>query len=268
VATAPEAPPGVRGRALFAAGDIFYARGEWGEYRQLLDEAVRLLRLGGDDEALAYAQWGLSIVNHHLGEIDAAERVALEALARAEEKGYDELVGRINILLGINSLVGGDASAARARFERAAGKFEEMGYSYGRGLALENLATASVLEGDFAGAARALSEGLDAWDLSENLHNLGHLLVVAAAIARAHRDAALAANLLGAVGAVFERLSIPLDQVEATIDRETRKLAEAELGTPQFEAALERGAGRELADELALVKEHLRLWATLSRASG
>src|SRR6266498_3359394 len=109
---------------------------------------------------------------------------------------------------------------------------------------------------------RALSECLDEWDFSENLHNLGHLLVVAAGIAQASGEAALGVRLLGSVAALFERLGIALQFFEAQIDRETRKLAEADLGTARYEEELERGAAIEPAAELALVKESLRRWAT------
>jgi hypothetical protein len=149
----------------------------------------------------------------------------------------------------------------RARFERAAKTFEEIGYSYGQTLALENLATAAVLDGDFAAAARALSVCLDAWDLSQHFHNLGHCLVVGAAIAQAHGDAPLAARLLAGVEALFERVSIYLEPVEASIDRDTRLRVEADLGSARYAEEWARGATGELADEFAAVKEALRRWA-------
>jgi hypothetical protein len=90
---------------------------------------------------------------------------------------------------------------------------------------------------------------------------IGHSLVAAAAIAQARGEAALAARLLGAVAARFEPLGLSLNPVEAGIDRETRNLAEAELGTSRYQEELERGADRELADELVVVGENLRLWA-------
>ncbi len=262
LAASPDAPPELRGRALFAASDVFYARGEWDDYRRAVADSIPLLEAGGDEEVLLYARWATAVADHVQGYQAAADRVALDTLRRAEDKGYGELIGRLNVLLGGGALTRGDAAAARTYFESAAAKHDEIGDSYGRAVALENLAIAAVLDRDPANAARALSECLDEWDFSENLHNLGHSLVVAAGIAQASGEAALGVRLLGSVAALFERLGIALQFFEAQIDRETRQLAEADLGAARYEEELERGAASEPADDLALVRESLRRWAT------
>jgi tetratricopeptide (TPR) repeat protein len=259
---APDAPPDVRGRALFAAGDAYYARGEWKEYRRMLAEAIPLLEAGGDEEFLLYALWAVGVVDQSEGRHDEADRVARDALARAEAGGYGELIGRINILLGYGAQVRGDTAAALSHFESAAAKFEEIGDSYGRALTLENLAVAAVLGRDPANAARALTESLDIWDFSGNVHNLGHHLVVVAAVAQAYGEAALAARLLGTVTATFARMGVSLQENEARIEREARELAEADLGTDRYVEELKRGERRDLADELPVVMESLRRWAT------
>ena len=144
LAAAPDAPPELRGRALFAAGDAYYALGDWKEYRRVLAEALPLLEAGGDKELVLYALWALSVADHvqgdQQGDQDAADRRALDVLARAEAGGYDELIGRLNVLVGNAALMRGDAAAARAHFERAAEKHAQIGDSYGRAVALENLA--------------------------------------------------------------------------------------------------------------------------------
>jgi predicted ATPase/DNA-binding SARP family transcriptional activator len=262
LAAAPDAPPELRGRALFAASDVFYVRGDWDEYRDALAEALPLLEAGHDEEFVLYTLWALSVVDHVQGDQDAADRRALDALVRAEAGGYDELIGRLNVLLGAGALMRGDAAAARVYFETAAAKHEQIGDSYGRAVALQNLGIAAVLGGEAATAARALVESLDEWDFSQNLHNLGHTLVVAAGIAHSYGEVALATRVLGMVAAHFERVGVLLQPFEAQIDRETRAAAEAELGTARYEQELSRGAAADPADELPTVREALRRWAT------
>jgi predicted ATPase len=262
LAAAPDAPPERRGRALFAASDVFYARGEWDEFRGALAEALPLLEAGHDEEFVLYTLWALSVADHVQGYQDAADRRALDALVRAEAGGYEELIGRLNVLLGAGALMRGDASAARVYFETAAAKHAEIGDSYGRAVALQNLAIAAVLGRDPASSARALVESFDEWDFSQNLHNLGHTLVVAAGIAQSSGEPALATRVLGMVAAHFERVGVQLQPFEAQIDRETRELAEAELGTEHYREELERGAAEDPADELPVVVEALRRWAT------
>ena len=262
MAAAPDAPPDVRGRAVFAAADVVYARGDWEGQRRMYDDAIELLEQGGDEEHLLYALWARAVADSIAGhEVDVADRNARDALARAEAEGYAEVAGRLNILLGTNAQERGDTDAARKHFERAAEKFDEPGDRYGRGVALENLAVAALFESDANGAARALAESFDSWDYSQNLHNLGHALVVAAGIAEQHGEAVLATRLLGAVAATFERLGVLLQPSELRVERATRELAQAALGPARYEEELRRGAETELADVLAVVRQRLSRWA-------
>jgi predicted ATPase/DNA-binding SARP family transcriptional activator len=263
LAAAPDAPPDVRGRAVFAAADVFYARGDWENQRRMYDEAIELLAEGGDEEHLLYALWARAVADSIRGhEVDVAERKARDALARAEAGGYAEVAGRCNILLGYNAQTRGDADTARKHFERAAEKFDELGDLYGRAMALENLAVAALFDRDAHGAARALAESFDSWDFSQNLHNLGHTLVVAAGIAQQHDEAVLATRLLGAVAATFERLGVLLQPNETRVERRTRELAQVALGPAWYQEELRRGAETELADALAVVRQRLRRWST------
>ncbi len=263
LAAAPDAQPDVRGRAVFAAADLFYARGDWERQRRMYGEAIELLDEGGDEEHLLYALWASAVADSIAGhEVDVAERKAAGALARAEAGGYAEVTGRLSILLGEIAQERGDTNAARKHFGGAAETFAELGDLYGRGLALENLAVAELLDRDAHGAARALAESVDSWDFSQNLHNLGHLLVVAAGVSLQHGEAALATRMLGAVAATFERLGMLLQPYEARVERETRELAQAALGPARYEEELGRGAETELVDALAGVPERLKRWST------
>jgi predicted ATPase/DNA-binding SARP family transcriptional activator len=262
LAAAPEAPAPLRGRVLYVAVDPVFARGEWGKVRRRLEEAIPLFEGPEDDYVRLNAMLHLSAAHHALGDVAEADRIARVGLARAEEIGNREMMARLNLGIGIAALAGGDAVAARTYFEIAVAKHEEMADPKGRSLALENLATAALLAGDTPAAAQALAESFEAWDVSTHLHNLGHYLVVAAAIAQAQGEAAVAARLLGMSRALLEHLGFSLEDVEAAIDRDTRRRGEAELGTSRYQEELERGATREVADGVTLAKEGLKRWAT------
>jgi LuxR family maltose regulon positive regulatory protein len=139
------------GQALFFAG-----RGD--EARAPLEEARTLpgaRRRATTVLALAY----LSLIELAGGEVEHAERLARDALARADEIGHSASAAAANphLALGCALMRGPDLRAAIEHFERAVELAGEDEPSYWHAHAILHLAAARHRLGDSAGATDALS---------------------------------------------------------------------------------------------------------------
>ena len=144
-----------RAKALFGAGALAWAQGDYAVARLRLDESVALCRESGNNRRLAYSLTFLGMVLLGEGDPESARRVCTESLGLLRAVG--DKWGEAFTLkwLGDTAFVLGDAATARPHYERSLALFREVGDPWGSAIPLHALAGMAWTEGDYE-AARAL----------------------------------------------------------------------------------------------------------------
>ncbi len=171
-----------RARALFAAGVLAGAQGDYAAARPLLEEALEIERERDDGWGIAVTRNALAVTALDRG--DAAEAGALfeEALALWRLLGDRVAVARSLSNLAKVARVQGDYARARALHEECLSIFRELGDRTGAAWALDQQADLAREQGDVV-AARTLCERSlaefrqigDRWGIAGTLADLGNL---------------------------------------------------------------------------------------------
>jgi len=249
----PSAPPALRARALLGASHMSEARGESGRTRELLEEAVELLRAAGDS-------WRLSIALAHLasvqGDLEAALAMIQEALEVAQAAGDDRNVAMVTANAGHFLLAAGDEDGAEARFKASLEISRRIGDTYMIGGTLDSLGELSLRRGDLERASAYVLEAMELlWSLGD-AHSLVHTFVNAAAIAQACGRSREAARLSAADEALCRRHGFELETGSPELLAETKRAARTALGD-EFEHEYEAGSQLDLGAAVALAREAL-----------
>jgi predicted ATPase len=272
-------PTVARAEALAAAGFMLFRRGGTARAQNRLDEAYSLARQLGASLAAADALRSMAWVADRRGESDSAAKYAAEAVEHAIASGdaylisrafdvraatrhasdpggaradYAEALSHCNSAgdalgqastlnnLAILELEQGDASAARRCYERALAVVEEHDDSGARPFIRYGLGLSALLDGDCGTATttfgQVLSESRHTGQKSLEAYSL---LGIAAARALVTPDDT-AALLLGAAGAMFDRLDERPEQTESDVWVRARDTLAASLGS-QLDGLLAAG---------------------------
>jgi tetratricopeptide (TPR) repeat protein len=117
---APDAPPGLRGRVFYVAALLAYQPGDYTAAEPLAAEAVRLARVDGDVDALAWAAWLLGYtVFLGRADLERAEELVGEAREIAERQGNRVQAAQFLSTLGRIALYRMDLTQAEEHLERA-----------------------------------------------------------------------------------------------------------------------------------------------------
>jgi predicted ATPase/class 3 adenylate cyclase len=187
-------PPEIEGRLLLA--HLFGA--DFGNRRLVAaaERAVELHRASTDRLALASALRLLAKVLASPGDIEAAERLIVEAEAMLRPLARTKELASVLSVRSVIREFGGDAVGARALAEESLALSRALGHRGGVETTAANLAELAFGQGDVAEAVRRARETLAATRRSGNLRltagmlgNLAGYLLRAGAIDEAERDA-------------------------------------------------------------------------------
>jgi DNA-binding CsgD family transcriptional regulator/tetratricopeptide (TPR) repeat protein len=203
---------------LYDLAAVESAAGNLDRADDLLRQALEAARDSEDAHVESWIFYRLALVATWLGRATEACAAAERRLDAATRRGERPGVARARSVLGLLALSQGDAPAAASELVAAAQLLEEMGFAHPGAIpAVPDAIEALSLSGD-AEAAGVLVERLEAqaeavgsnWTDAALARSRGIVLL-------GQGDADVAADVLGAAGATFERLGFAPDAARARL---------------------------------------------------
>jgi non-specific serine/threonine protein kinase len=239
-----------RPNALYGAGLLAWAQGDYPRAIALHEEGVAISRALGDDLGLAAALFGLGDVARRRGADDEAVTRFEEALALFREVGAPWWIAMSLNALGFVAGRRGDHERATAVLEEALLLFRRIGSEWGSAEALGYAGWVARDAGDGARAVALLREAAALSRKHGDSRAVAQWLYLLATVAVADGHADRAARLLGTVEALREPTGAVLLSPGGADYQQTVANLRAALGEGAFAAA--RAAGRVLTIEQAL----------------
>jgi predicted ATPase/DNA-binding CsgD family transcriptional regulator len=254
--------PGVRMKALRAAGMTAWVMQDLASARAFLEESLRLARDLDDAESESHALFRLAHVAWYERDYATVRELAVAALA-AHPDAVTAWTASSHVLLGICASQAGAFDETRRELELARAQFEQIGYSC-QVWVVQNLADLAHDQGNLEESARLHRQSLalgvmagGAWGAFEDL----------VGVARLARDAGRfddAAALLAAAESIQQYYGV-LARVDREIDANDWDALRERLGPERLAEAI--AAGRALSLDTAIERAHLVASAIAEGAS-
>jgi non-specific serine/threonine protein kinase len=242
LASAGDAPPALRARALSALGGLTFFQGDFARTREHAETSVGLGREVGDLSVVGYSLGMLSVAALEVGDVAACGRLAAEGVAAARASATP-WVQAISISgLAYQALHEGDLDRAAGLHEDALALSREQGEKWGMGITLFDLALLRVVQERHQEAMALCAEGIALYQEMSDVRGiawcLGILSVSDAAEGRAWR----AAELRGAMEGLLESVGAPVQESyhRWVGDRSLAVMKDA-LGEDALETAMAEG---------------------------
>jgi predicted ATPase/class 3 adenylate cyclase len=288
LAAAPDADPGVRARALWAAGRQAAAQNDYSAVVPLLEEALRLFRGLGEIREAVFALCELAWAAEEQGDLETAEALTNEALVEARAFGdpralsaalsalgdmacerrdyenaralYSESLGLRRQLddpllivstansLGWSAKLEGDLEAAEAALGECLTLAREIGDKPNTASALCMLGEVALSRDEVALAGERLSEAYALYDELRNRRLRAECLHGLGGVAAAEGRAADAARLWGAADALRAESESELTSAEHQVEERYEAAVREELGPAEYERVRRAGRGMDVAD--------------------
>jgi predicted ATPase/DNA-binding winged helix-turn-helix (wHTH) protein len=248
-------PTKFRARALFAAGVLAAAQGDYAVADVLVRESMEIARQLDDGQGVAVSLNALAVLAQDRGDISAAQALFEESLEVWRELGDSRDVARalsnlanvttmqgnherakslygecLAIFQGLGDRTGvawslnsqgdvandrGDAAAAREFYGQALAIFRELGDSWGIAGTLADLGNMARIERDFSAAHSLYRESLKLFQELDHKRGIARLLECFACAAAAQSHSDRALRLAGAAAALRQKIGAPLTPAES-----------------------------------------------------
>jgi len=248
------APTKFRARALFAAGVLAGAQGDYTAADELVRESLEIARQLDDGQGVAVSLNALAVLTQDRGDIAAAQALFEASLEVWRELGDSKDVARalsnlanvttmqgdherakslygecLAIFQGLGDRTGvawslnsqgdvahdrGDAATAREFYGQALAIFRDLGDNWGIAGTLADLGNMARLERDFSAAHALYRESLKLFQELEHKRGIARLLECFASAAAAQSHSERALRLAGAAAALRQKIGAPLTPAE------------------------------------------------------
>jgi predicted ATPase len=249
------APTKFRARALFAAGVLAGAQGDYTPADELVRESMEIARKLDDSQGVAVSLNAMAVLAQDRGDIPAAQALFEESLEVWRELGDSKDVARaLSNLANVTTMLGdheraksfyaeclaifqglgdrtgvawslnsqgdvahdrGDAAAAREFYGQALAIFRELGDSWGIAGTLADLGNMARLERDFSAAHALYRESLKLFQELDHKRGIARLLECFACAAAVQSHSDRALRLAGAAAALRQKIGAPLTPAES-----------------------------------------------------
>jgi len=249
-----QAPTKARARALFAAGVLASAQGDYSSADSLMRESEDIARRLGDKTGVAVSLNALAVIAGERGDIGVAHTLFAESLALWREVGDQKAVARalsnlasvlklqgdydralslhsecLSISRELGDLPGvawslnsqgdlerdrGDSTAARSLYEQSLAMFRELGDRRGIAGTLADLGSLAREEGDHSSAQSLYAESIRLFRELDHKRGIARLLECSACSAAAQLNAERSLRLAGAAAALRQDIGAPLTPAE------------------------------------------------------
>jgi len=177
------APTPARARALFAAGILAGAQGDYASACSLVRESMGIARELKDDWGVAVSLNALAVTTRNQGSIAKSRSLFEESLVVWRELGDRSAVARALSNLANVVKLQGDYALARSLYEECLSIFKELGDTTGMAWSLNHQGDAARSHGDPIGARALYEQSLaifrklgDRWGIAGSLADLGNLI--------------------------------------------------------------------------------------------
>jgi predicted ATPase/DNA-binding winged helix-turn-helix (wHTH) protein len=179
---AAAAPTKPRARALFAAGVLAVAQGDYAAAETLIRESLEIARQLGDRQGAAVSLNALAVSARDRGDLPVARSLFEESMVLWRELGDQKAVARsLSNLANIVKLQG-DNARARSLYAECLAIFRELGDRTGEAWSINYQGDVARDQGDCAAAQTLYEQGLaifreldDRWGVAGTLADLGSL---------------------------------------------------------------------------------------------
>jgi predicted ATPase/DNA-binding SARP family transcriptional activator len=210
LASAPNADPLLRARALAAGGLSALAQGDYDDSRDSFETSLALFRAHGDIASIAFVLSKLGASHIMLGDTELAGKLLDESFELAKPLPLSILHSFIRFWRGWAAIVRGEIQLAREMFEDGVRFGRQISHRTSFAHSSAMLGKVLCRLGEYDEAYARLSEGLrihleigDAWGLALDLEGLAGLVI-------ARERYADGVRLMGAVDALRDRVAIAL----------------------------------------------------------
>ena len=241
-------------RALETLGFAHFEVGELEPADPIFEECLAKSRESGDERRQAIALNALGQVAGARGDLPRAEELFLESIGVARGAGLEPSVGQGLLRLGDVARRRGAPGEALPLYEEAFDTFCVLGQKVHVACALSSIGSALVESGRAADAREKFTESL------EIFHDIGYgagtarALIGIAGIALSRGDAERGAKLLGAIHELVDGGGHRLQPDDADAFESLQAAARKKLREPAFTARWSEGAAMDAAAVLALAK--------------
>jgi predicted ATPase/DNA-binding winged helix-turn-helix (wHTH) protein len=177
-----ETPTKSRTRALFAAGVLAGAQGDYLSADTLIGESLDIARRLGDKQGAAVSLNAMAVNARDRGDLDRARSLFEESLMLWREVGHRKAIARSLSNLANIAKLQGDNIRARSLYAECLSIFRELGDRAGVAWSLNYEGDAARDQGDFKAARTLYEQGLvmfreldDRWGIAGTLADLGCL---------------------------------------------------------------------------------------------
>jgi non-specific serine/threonine protein kinase len=250
LAASDPAPSIPRLKALRAAGDLAWRKGDLAIARAHLEESMRMAREAGNAREIAWSAFHLALVIQQQGDPQASRPYLEESLARGRELGDDRLVGNALNSLGEAARIEGEWATARPFYEQSLAIHRRLGHPAGTSVTLCNLGATLCEVGELEAARSCYVEALSSLRELGNVIDISVALDGLAAVAAKRREWERAARLAGAAAALREPIEGELEPADRSLRERCLREVRERLGEAAFEAA--SAEGRAMARDRAI----------------
>jgi predicted ATPase len=248
------APTKARERALFAAGVLAIAQGDYAAGGPLMRESLDIARQLGDEQGVAVSLNALAVIARDRGDVAMAHSLFEESLAQWRELGDLKAVARslsnlasvvklqadyslasslygecLSIFRGLGDRTGvawslnyqgdvardqGDTAAARALYEQSLAIFRELADRWGIAGILADLGSLAREQRDYLRAHALYRESIIIFQELDHKRGMARLLECFAWSEAAQAHAERALRLAGAAAALRQNIGVPLTPAE------------------------------------------------------
>jgi predicted ATPase len=248
------APTKARERALFAAGVLAIAQGDYAAGSSLMRESLDIARQLGDGQGVAVSLNALAVIARDRGDVSMAHSLFEESLVQWRELGDLKAVARslsnlasvvklqanyslasslygecLSIFRGLGDSTGvawslnyqgdvardrGDSAAARTLYEQSLAIFRELGDRWGIAGILADLGSLAREQRDYPRAHSLYRESIIIFEELDHKRGMARLLECFACSEAAQDHAERALRLAGAAAALRQNIGVPLTPAE------------------------------------------------------
>jgi tetratricopeptide (TPR) repeat protein len=237
---------GWRGWALVGLASCCYMEGELEPARELLEEALPLLRNAGHARHELDTLLYLGHNYQESGDPTRAAEIWQQARKLALASGNPGRLAYIDVCLGANAFDQGKDVLAERSLEDALAVLGPEGDVHMQATTRLLLAKLALRQRKLRRAARLTRESLAAFRALANEPALVEALAITAALIAEGGESACAARLLGATATFAAALESPLQSYEQALTDETQKAVRETLEPDGFDAAFAAGQAYEL----------------------
>ena len=244
--------PLVLRRAQTAGASIALLQGDYPASTAFAESALDSARRTGDPRFVANALSNLGAIAHAGGDEARGAVVLEEAVALAREVGDERITALALNNLGDLALSTGDYARAAPLFEESHALLRVRGDTANIARSLFNLGAVDLMVGAHESAAGRFRESIELARAAEDKEDLAWCLEGFAALAAHAGDSDRAATLLGAAGALLNRIDADFKPFERRLHESTEARVRAACAEEDFDEAAARGASMSFPDILDL----------------